>query len=424
MQGHLLSWNPERSHQVVPFPSCHCCKGLPCFANPEEWISPLTGIVSKIEVGQPRPGYWIATAELSQVLYPQFDGTWVRGNRQRVHGHGLTADEARTSCLYEAAERYSLQWHADEDIVFDSQQNLGRRTLHPTVFRQHSPTQYADRERLRSLHGSFQWVPEPFDPSAQIGWVNAKKLWGRAERLVPAEMCFLGIPGRFVYADTNGCASGASESNAITNALYELVERDAVALWWYNRVRRPLVQADHPARRIMEKAHRKFWMLNLTHDLGIPVVVAVSTDNHGGRIALGSAAGPTVAAAALKAAGEMLLVYEGLTHDDHRIVNSSNNDGALRLWFRNARVDKRPHLLPARRRSLSAVSGAEKQLEGWVKRYTRADVGAHVVRVIAPTLRHWWARFAPGRLYDIPPEIGWTTRKLNEDELNPEPYLL
>jgi len=52
---------------------------------------------------------------------------------------------------------------------------------------------------------------------------------------------------------------------------------------------------------------------------------------------------------------------------------------------------------------------------------TRADVGLPVAKVIVPGLRHFWARFGPGRLYDIPVTMGWRESPLTEDELNPIP---
>ena len=52
---------------------------------------------------------------------------------------------------------------------------------------------------------------------------------------------------------------------------------------------------------------------------------------------------------------------------------------------------------------------------------TRADIGVSVAKVIVPGLRHFWARFAPGRLYDVPVQMGWLTRPLKEEELNPIP---
>jgi ribosomal protein S12 methylthiotransferase accessory factor len=41
-----------------------------------------------------------------------------------------------------------------------------------------------------------------------------------------------------------------------------------------------------------------------------------------------------------------------------------------------------------------------------------------------PGLRHFWARFAPGRLYDVPVAMGWLERPVPEAELNPTPVFV
>jgi ribosomal protein S12 methylthiotransferase accessory factor len=50
---------------------------------------------------------------------------------------------------------------------------------------------------------------------------------------------------------------------------------------------------------------------------------------------------------------------------------------------------------------------------------TRPDIEAPVVRVIVPGLRHFYRRFAPGRLYDVPVKLGWRSKPIAESELNP-----
>jgi len=50
---------------------------------------------------------------------------------------------------------------------------------------------------------------------------------------------------------------------------------------------------------------------------------------------------------------------------------------------------------------------------------TRPDIGLRVVKVFVPGMRHFWARFGPGRLYDVPVAMGWVERPLTEDQLNP-----
>ena len=52
---------------------------------------------------------------------------------------------------------------------------------------------------------------------------------------------------------------------------------------------------------------------------------------------------------------------------------------------------------------------------------TRPDVGLPVVKVIVPGLRHFWPRFGPGRLYDVPVGLGRLATPTREADLNPVP---
>jgi thiazole/oxazole-forming peptide maturase SagD family component len=113
-------------------------------------------------------------------------------------------------------------------------------------------------------------------------------------------------------ANSTGCAAGPDRDTALATAVWECVERDAVALWWHGR---------RPARRLALEAidarqPRLFWwlhqrgrvtlLLDVTTDIGLPVVVAVSSDADGGFVALGTAARPALADAALAAVTEMV----------------------------------------------------------------------------------------------------------------------
>jgi ribosomal protein S12 methylthiotransferase accessory factor len=55
---------------------------------------------------------------------------------------------------------------------------------------------------------------------------------------------------------------------------------------------------------------------------------------------------------------------------------------------------------------------------------TRPDIGAPVVKVVAPGLRPFRPRFAPGRLYDVPVRLGWLAEPRPEADLNPIPFFL
>jgi ribosomal protein S12 methylthiotransferase accessory factor len=66
----------------------------------------------------------------------------------------------------------------------------------------------------------------------------------------------------------------------------------------------------------------------------------------------------------------------------------------------------------------------QQHIETLVLDQTRPDVGLNVVRVMAPGLRHFWVRLAPGRLYDVPVRLGWLQTPLSEELLNPTAMFL
>ena len=47
-----------------------------------------------------------------------------------------------------------------------------------------------------------------------------------------------------------------------------------------------------------------------------------------------------------------------------------------------------------------------------------------MVKVLVPGLRHFWARFAPGRLYDVPVAMGRLTEATPYEQLNPVPLFV
>jgi ribosomal protein S12 methylthiotransferase accessory factor len=55
---------------------------------------------------------------------------------------------------------------------------------------------------------------------------------------------------------------------------------------------------------------------------------------------------------------------------------------------------------------------------------TRPDIGLPVARVIVPGMRPFWARLAPGRLYDVPVELGDKPERTTFENVNPYPMFL
>ena len=74
-----------------------------------------------------------------------------------------------------------------------------------------------------------------FDPAAPIAWAEGYDLLEKEHCWVPAEIVHtdytLPQPDGYFLAGSNGLASGNHLIEAVNAALYELVERDAVAVW-------------------------------------------------------------------------------------------------------------------------------------------------------------------------------------------------
>jgi ribosomal protein S12 methylthiotransferase accessory factor len=94
-------------------------------------------------------------------------------------------------------------------------------------------------------------------------------------------------------------AAGPTFDWAASRALLELIERDAASLWWNGGRRGKAVPLDHPAMAEIQRligtlrqhAHdRVSWLLDLTTDIGIPVIAALSCDTDGKQLAYGLAA--------------------------------------------------------------------------------------------------------------------------------------
>lgn len=364
--------------------------------------------------------------------------------RQSSSGKGRTELEAKVGALCEAVERYCGALHGDEARIRGRYDQLGAEAVHPDACQLFHPRQYRDRRRWNAANLPFQHVPEPFDEGEVLDWTPLWSLTTGQRRLLPTDLLFFRGGGSHpaFRANSNGNAAGSSREDAIVQGFLELVERDAVAVWWYNRTSQPAVDLDSmddpwisELNARYAKLNRRLWMIDVSHDLGIPVMAAIScrTDKLAQDIMLGFGAhfDPRVAARrALTELGQLLPAA----------LDEGAADAQLRLWWQTATTTNQPYLLPdpglvrrvedysyTPRADLGADVAAIRELadaaglEVLVLDQTRADVGVPVVKVVVPGLRHFWARFAPGRLYDVPVRLGRRATPVAYEDLNPVP---
>lgn len=157
-----------------------------------------------------------------------------------------------------------------------------------------------------------------------IAMVTARDLLTGEAVAVPAQEVYLDCAAALsepVREDANstGCAAGRDRDSAVATALWECVERDALALWWHGARQ----GAGVPVEVIDALQPRLYWwlherprvtrLLDITTDIGLPVVVAVAADPGGGMVAMGAAARPEIADAALAAVTELVQTEVSLT---------------------------------------------------------------------------------------------------------------
>ncbi len=376
------------------------------------------------------------------------------GLRQTNSGKGKSDEQARVSGLCEALERYSGIFQGDEWRQTVRYGDLGEAAIHPATCLLFSEMQYRERQAWNETNSGFHHVPEPFDDTQAIEWSPVWSLTQHTVKYVPTAFGYYGYPlsaeHPFCRADSNGSAAGSTLEEAILQGFLELVERDSVALWWYNRVPRPAVDLtgfDEPYFQAFtayyEQRGRAVWVLDLTSDLDIPVFAAISrgTDHSGEQIMFGFGAHLDPTIGILRALTELTqgLAYKAALEEAGTARGDDPEVRDARQWWQHATLAQHPYLAPAPQAAAATAASyprlwsedlredvetcvaiaAQHGLETLVLDQTRPDIGLSVVKVIVPGLRHFWRRLAPGRLYEVPVRLGWLSAPVPEDQLNP-----
>ncbi len=332
-----------------------------------------------------------------------------------VHqGKGGTLAAAKASAVMEAAESF----HAEN-------MHLALRLASPAEIVRHGPA--VDPDLLPRAGGRPP--------------VTERLLWVEAQDLVSGGKCF--VPHELVSADftaplppgagqfqatTNGLASGNHPLEAVLHGLYEVVERDAIALWQAASAATQDARAVDAAsvsgaasRKLLARFMQagvavRIW--DITTDVGLPafLCLAASADATEGaepQLGAGCHADRAVALArALSEAAQARLTVISGARDDiagqgYRPGVRARRQDAARRWMSSApsrRFAAAPsHAGPTLRHdldtALALLSAAGFNQVLWVD-LSHDDVGIPVARVIVPGMEGPWTppdgEYTPG----------------------------
>lgn len=258
----------------------------PSLARAASLESPV-GLVSRTaELAQApgEPAFSIWTGFLGDLSAPlRSQTTWnhrVESGNIDGAGGAIDADLARHIAIVESLERYSsCSWEAEE-LIWDTPAGLGDAAIGPERWPACSPTELADP----------QCGLIPSDPRIPLRWVRGWSLTRGREVFVPAVLVYLKFPvrspsERFINMVSTGTTAHSDLREAVLGGLLEVVERDAIALTWLQRLRLPEVVVD-PAdldpevaeyHRVGTSTELTVHLRDATTDYGIPILYAVQT---------------------------------------------------------------------------------------------------------------------------------------------------
>ena len=425
-------------------------------------ISPVSGIVTWVRstTSQTEPWLHVHWAGSNAALKIKELSSLRRSLRSKSAGKGTSAEQSEVGALCEAIERYCGLFHGEEvrcrKRLTDFLSEGDARAIHPNDVQLFSERQLDHADEVNALGHFYNVIPPRFDSEKETEWSPVWSLTENRHRFLPTAMLYGMNPeqrgGAGLWADSNGCAAGNTLEEAILQGFLELVERDAFAIWWYNRLHQPGVDLQSfddaylaQAAQNYRQYNRDVWVLDITTDLGIPAFVALSRrfDRDPEDIIYGAGAHLDPKIAILRAVCELnqclTWVPRPGIHADRYVID----DPMCLNWWKTTKLSNHPHLAPAESTALRQHTDyilptsedlkddiewcraqvEAKGMEVLVLDQTRPDVKMPVVRVIVPGLRHFWERLAPGRLYDVPVQMGFMDKALDEADLNPNPVI-
>ena len=208
-----------------------------------------------------------------------------------VNGRGIDCQGAFESCIGEAIE--TVNFHRSITTIVDCLEAWPKW-----------PEEHAMEGRCHQLG---------LDTGGRMPAVNLSN--GRSVR-IPQSLIYRDISGASnSVVGSEGCAVGKDIEHARLNSILELIERDAYALWWFGgKPANPIkffgkeeAEISHYTRKIRgDSVARKTLFLDITTDVPIATVTAISFDAAGKSLSFGFSSGGNLVSACKKAFLELV----------------------------------------------------------------------------------------------------------------------
>ncbi|MDY0095728.1 MAG: TOMM precursor leader peptide-binding protein, partial [Candidatus Vecturithrix sp.] len=253
------------------------CSPTETFKRYGHLVSSITGVVGELKsVFSDANGLISIYSGTHRVLLTNKNFQQLQASlRNNSTGKGRSALQSRASAFSEAIERYCAVYQGHEFRIRRPSRQMEEDFIPLEACMLFSEAQYDRREEWNHSHLAIEFVPVRLDPDKTIDWTPAWSLTSQRFKYVPTAYCYSqyrdpsDAEDPFYNVDSNGLAAGNVLEEAIVQGFFEVIERDAVSIWWYNRLRRPCVDLDrfHDAyfdalREYYASLGREFWVLD------------------------------------------------------------------------------------------------------------------------------------------------------------------
>lgn len=180
------------------------------------------------------------TSGLFQYIYKYYRSNYIpiicsefndveTGRKIRTFGRSFNMSGVESSSILEGLERYSgMLPRKRRSTVHESYKSIKDAGIDPEKFILNSKPEIEKYGLKRySSQNKYNWI-------WAYSWKDKKPV------LIPEQIAYYDVnkdssEKRFVYETSNGVALGGSRQEAVLYGLYELIERDAFLLAWFNR---------------------------------------------------------------------------------------------------------------------------------------------------------------------------------------------
>lgn len=338
---------------------------------------------------------------------------------------------AKLTCTAEAYERDSIRYKKG-DSFFRSKANGSANFLLPSdlLIANDLPLKGDTKLYSGERNHEYDWLPA-------TNLLNGKQYW------IPAGLCLLGFPekykGDILGTDSTGCATGSTTEQAIKHAVLEVIERDAATIWWRAKLPCPEVSSQNQSTDFILTLKKELSLkgyltcaLDITNDLGIPVVATVAWNTKTGKeifIALGCDL--TLAGATRKSYLE-LMQRTAIVLATCPVIPEPQHP--FQIWLDNEHIDDYPQLQPYDVKPVAAlnVEDVNELIQHLYKIHyyptygvnlTRDSLSPPVVRVFIPKLCNS-IHYKGDRLFNMPKKLNRRDSLLRLNEIESKRLIL